>query len=219
MIVLIVVWIARKKIDMADKLTITTAKGNRADVPVNLYGHDGRIDFSAISEIIDSAAAYATDGAQAAPAVSQLPMVSIKEQTIDPVSRAAGLRTLPNVNMTEDVDGDEYGEEYESGAIGVEAFRELVRDYVGKYNEYKNEKAERNSYSYLNVARGDEPEAPEAPVLEFDYRDANGDEKHKRVILDLEATDPCNDWFTTNTDGEYRNFRYERILGDVTVVE
>lgn len=49
----------RKRSIMADKITLVTTKGNRADVPVDMYTDDSDLNLTTLASIIDSAAAYA----------------------------------------------------------------------------------------------------------------------------------------------------------------
>ena len=199
-----------------DKITLTTRHGNKADVPLNLYA-GAEVHLEILADVIDSAAAYATAGK---------PEV---QETDEPChARVDGCCrdrqnihiAMPTVTLNEINGGDEEEEDPledyadEGDHVPTGELHGYVQTLVSKYRETKSE---RDRYSYLAVANRPEPIDP--PTLIFAYVGANGDRSIKQVDLSLDETTPANDWFTTYTDGQYRNFRYDRITSDYVIIK
>lgn len=232
----------RKRSIMADKITIVTTKGNRADVPVTSYTDDSNLDLTTLASIIDSAAAYAvkdldggakpgsrsvwdalTDAIQN-PDGPEPDGDTADEQTDHAVTachaataRHCGdnqhvhmpkitMNEIPTVTMNEiagESEGDGDGDSLKA-ASGRSVAPSQLHDYVKKAVAWH-----RSRHYY------DRPhDYYTGPVLTFDYVDSLGKRSVKSVVLSLADTDPADDWFGTYTDGQYRNFRYDRIKGD-----
>lgn len=225
---------------MTDKITLVTSKGNKADVPVNLYT-DGNLDLSTLASIIDSAAAYTAkdlDGGVEPADRSVWDALTDAIQNPDGVGHAADepsdhtadachaaarrhcsgvgvqsahMPTMPKITMNEiptvtmnEVEDEEDGED------------DLLKDFSSRiapcrlHDYVKKAVAWHRSRHYHNRPR----DYYAGPTLTFDYVDGYGVRSTKSVVLSLTETDPDKDWFTTYTDGEYRNFRYNRVKGD-----
>lgn len=201
-----------------DKITLTTLHGNKADVPLNLYA-GAEVNLGILADVIDSAAAYATAGKPEAQETDEPCHARVDDCCRDrpDIHVAMPTVTLNEINGGDEEDeGEDPLEDYaaEGDHVPTGELHGYVQTLVSKYSETKSE---RDRYSYLAVANRPEPIAP--PTLIFAYVDANGDPSIKQVELSLDKTTPANDWFTTYTDGQYRNFRYDRITSDYVIIK
>lgn len=60
--------------------------------------------------------------------------------------------------------------------------------------------------------------SPESLKIGFNYQDGHGNVSRKEVTVE-DCEDNGENFLTTNDDGEYRTFRYDRIRGRVTIIE
>lgn len=201
-----------------DKITLTTLHGNKADVPLTSYTGSA-VNLEILADVIDSAAAYATSGKPGVQETDEPCHARVNDCCRDrPDIHVA----MPTVTLNEINGGDEEDEEEdpledyadEGWHVFTGELHGYVQTLVSKYNETKSE---RDRYSYLAVAN--RPEPIDTPTLIFSYVDANGDRSIKQVELSLDETTPDNDWFTTYTDGQYRNFRYDRITSGYVIIK
>lgn len=248
----------RKRSIMADKITLVTSKGNRADVPVDMYTHDSDLNLTTLAAVIDSAAAYAVkdlggvepagrsvwDGLTAA--IRNPGGVEQADQAADePVCHAAtahrhcpgvGMQsahmpTMPKITMNEipTVTMNEIADEDDGAAdelIDISDRRDpgpLNAFYASLEPLTVNRRiAPGQLHDFVKKAvawHRSQISTWKKPALTFDYVDGYGARSTKSVVLSLAETDPDKDWFNTCTDGEYRNFRYDRIKGDYVEIE
>lgn len=201
-----------------DKIILTTLHGNKADVPLNLYA-GAEVNLGILADIIDSAAAYATAEKPETPETDGPCHARVDDCCRDRqgIHVAMPAVTLSEINGEDGEDEEEDPLEDFAGEgdhVSTGELHGYVQTLVSKYRETKSA---HDRYSYLAVANRPEPIAP--PTLIFAYVDANGDRSVKQVELSLDETTPANDWFTTCTDGQYRNFRYDRITSDYVIIK